>query len=125
DEAEDADVRCDAAEGLLLLGGERARQALESAAEKVREERVRRVVSVCLSLFGKPVEELRSYLPLTGEEIVSGTTWNSSTRPPTRTPTPSTPTARRCSSAHGRPASRGSPRSRRGRAPGVYAGPGS
>lgn len=71
DEAEDADVRCDAAEGLLLLGGERARQALESAAEKVREERVRRVVSVCLSLFGKPVEELRSYLPLTGEEIVS------------------------------------------------------
>ena len=71
DESEDPDVRCDAAEGLLLLGSEPARQALESAAERAGEERVRRVVSVCLSLFGRPVEELRSYLPLTGEEIVT------------------------------------------------------
>lgn len=71
DESEDPDVRCDAAEGLLLLGSEAAHEALQSAATKAGEERVRRVVSVCLSLFGKPVEELRTYLPLTGEEIVS------------------------------------------------------
>lgn len=71
DENEDADVRCDAAEGLLLLGGDAAREALESAAKTVREERVRRVVEVCLSLFGKPGEEIRLYLPLSGEEVVT------------------------------------------------------
>lgn len=71
DENEDTDVRCDAAEGLLLLGSEAARAALEAAEERVREERVRKVVSLCLSLFGKPAEELRLYLPLSGEEVVA------------------------------------------------------
>lgn len=71
DESEDADVRCDAAEGLLLLGGDEANDALEAARERVEEERVKRVVSICLSLFGKPAEELRLYLPLSGEEVVA------------------------------------------------------
>lgn len=71
DENEDTDVRCDAAEGLLLLGGDSAREALEAAATTVREERVRKVVNVCLSLFGKPGDELRLYLPLSGEEVVT------------------------------------------------------
>lgn len=71
DESEDIDVRCDAAEGLLLLGDAAAKHALESARESVQEERVKRVVSLCLSLFGKPAEELRLYLPLSGEEVVA------------------------------------------------------
>lgn len=71
DEAEDPDVRCDAAEGLLLLGGEESRDALVSAKEGAGDERVRKVASVCLALFGKPPEELRLYLPLSGEEVVS------------------------------------------------------
>lgn len=71
DEAEDADVRCDAAEGLLLLGGDRAERALIEAEGGAGNERVRRVASTCLSLFGKPREEVRLYLPLTGDEVVS------------------------------------------------------
>lgn len=71
DESEDVDVRCDAAEGLLLLGSDSAKEALESARDAVKEEKVKQVVSICLSLFGKPAEELRLYLPLSGEEVVS------------------------------------------------------
>lgn len=71
DEAEDPDVRCDAAEGLLLLGGDTARALLEKAQDDVGDERVRQVAATCLSLFGRPHRELRLYLPLSGEEVVS------------------------------------------------------
>ncbi len=71
DEGEDADVRCDAAEGLLLLGTDAARRSLEEAREGPGDERVRRVAATCLSLFGRPSEEVRLYLPLSGEEVIS------------------------------------------------------
>ncbi|AKU90448.1 HEAT repeat domain-containing protein [Vulgatibacter incomptus] len=71
DEAEDSDVRCDAAEGLLLLGSEDSRQSLEKARETVGDDRVRRVATACLELFGRPESELRLYLPLSGEELIS------------------------------------------------------
>lgn len=69
DEGEDADVRCDAAEGLLLLGSSEAEQALQRAREAAREERVRRVVAACLALWGRPPAEIRLYLPLSGDEL--------------------------------------------------------
>jgi hypothetical protein len=71
DEAEDADLRCDAAEGLLLLGTPEAEGELRLAEQNAKDQRVRRISSVCLFLFGKPPAELRLYLPLSGEEIVS------------------------------------------------------
>lgn len=70
DEAEDADTRSDAAEGLLLHGGEEAEAALEKARGAVQDDRVRRVVEACLDLFGKPPEEIRLYLPLSGDEVI-------------------------------------------------------
>lgn len=71
DAQEDPDVRCDAAEGLLVAGGDRARSILEIARGEVTDEHVRRVVSACLSLFGRPADEIRLYLPLSGDEVVS------------------------------------------------------
>lgn len=70
DEGEDPDVRCDAAEGLLLLGDDRSEAALRAGAA-AQDERVRKVVATCLSLFGKPAEEVRLYLPLSGDEVIS------------------------------------------------------
>lgn len=70
-EGEDADLRCDAAEGLLLLGGERAEEELRWASEHAGEGRVRRIAGICLRLFGKPADEVRPYLPLTGDEVIS------------------------------------------------------
>jgi len=69
DEAEDPDVRCDAAEGLLLLGTPEAEAALLRARDEAKDERIRRVVQVCLSLQGKPAREIRLYLPLSGDEV--------------------------------------------------------
>jgi HEAT repeat protein len=69
DEAEDEDVRSDAAEGLLLLGTPESEGVLVRARDEVKVERVRRVVQVCLTLHGKPAREIRLYLPLSGDEI--------------------------------------------------------
>ena len=69
DEDEDPDVRCDAAEGLLLLGTPEAEEALLSVRDTAKEERVRRVVQVCLSLWARPAREIRLYLPLSGDEV--------------------------------------------------------
>lgn len=69
DPAEDLDVRCDAAEGLLLHGGREAEAALQQAEQQADDERLRRVVEASLSLFGRDPREIRLYLPLSGEEV--------------------------------------------------------
>lgn len=69
EEEKDYDLRSDAAEGLLLLGTPEAKAALERAAEEAGDPKVVRVVRGCLELFGRPVEEIRLYLPLSGEEV--------------------------------------------------------
>jgi len=69
--AEDPDVRCDAAEGLLLSGSEEARRVLERASQEIEDERVRGVAATSLSLFGRSAREVRLYLPLTGEEVMA------------------------------------------------------
>lgn len=71
DAQEDVDVRCDAAEGLLLAGGDRARSILEIAKAEAGDDRLRRVIAACLSLFGRPAVEIRLYLPLSGDEVVT------------------------------------------------------
>lgn len=68
-EEEDADVRCDAAEGLLLLGGSGAEAALSRTVAEAGDKRVVKVAEACLALFGKPASEIRLYLPLSGEEV--------------------------------------------------------
>lgn len=68
DEAEDPDVRCDAAEGLLLLGGLAAEGALVQARERAGDEQVRKVAASCLFLWGRPAREIRLFLPLSGDE---------------------------------------------------------
>ncbi|HWV36913.1 MAG TPA: HEAT repeat domain-containing protein [Vulgatibacter sp.] len=74
DAGEDPDVRCDAAEGLLIAGGDRAREILERAREEVSDDHLRRVVTTCISLFGRPAEEIRLYLPLSGDEVIGSRT---------------------------------------------------
>lgn len=69
EEEDDYDLRSDAAEGLLLLGTPEAQAVLERAAASVEDPKVVRVVRGCLELFGRPVEEIRLYLPLSGEEV--------------------------------------------------------
>lgn len=71
DEREDADARCDAAEGLLLAATPEAHETLERAADAVADARVRGVAAACLALWGKPAREIRLYLPLTGDELPS------------------------------------------------------
>lgn len=69
-EKEDPDLRCDAAEGLLLFGGDRAEEELRWATAHAGNEMVRRIAERCLSLFGRPADEMRRYLPLSGDEVI-------------------------------------------------------